>query len=94
MIRLETFTRGACVAVVSIVIWCVAVGVIVSGGYLITVSTPCLCFDANGFMLLAGLAVILAGAALMLWASDIANRITGRALKRLFHGRGHIDSPV
>ena len=94
MIRLETLTRGACLAVVSIGLWLLAVGVIISGGYLIAVSTPCLCFDANGLMLLAGLAVILAGAALLLWAGDIAKQITGQASKWLFRGRGRIDSPV
>ncbi len=86
MIRLETLTRGACLAAVSISLWSLAVGVIISGGYLIAVSTPCLCFEANGFMLLAGLIVILGGAVMMLWAGDIAKLVSDRVSQRFFRG--------
>ncbi len=94
MIRLETLTRGACLAVVSIGLWLLALGVIIGGGYLISVSTPCLCFEANGFMLLAGLVVIVAGAAMLLWAGDIAKLVSGQVSKRVFGGKGSMDYAV
>ena len=91
MIRLETLTRGACLAAVSISLWSLAVGVIIGGGYLIAVSTPCFCFEANGFMLLAGLIVILGGAAMILWAGDIAKLVSDRVSKRFFRAEVRID---
>ncbi len=94
MTRLETFTRGACLAAVSISLWSLAVGVIISGGYLIAVSTPCLCFEANGFMLLAGFVVILAGAAMLLWAGDIAKLANDQISKRVFRGKGRMEYAV
>ena len=94
MTRLETFTRGASLAVVSIGLWLLAFGVIIGGGYLISVSTPCLCFEANGFMLLAGLVGIVAGAAMLLWTGDIAKLVTGQVSKRVFRGRGRMDYAV
>ena len=94
MIRLETLTRGACLAAVSISLWSLAVGVIISGGYLIAVSTPSLCFEANGFMLLAGLIVILGGAAMMLWAGDIAKLVSDRVSKRFFRAEVRIDYAI
>ena len=94
MIRLETFTRGACLAVVSIGLWLLALGVIIGGGYLISVSTPCLCFEANGFMLLGGLVVILGGVVMMLWAGDIAKLVSGQVSKRVFRGKGRMDYAI
>ena len=94
MIRLETLTRCACLAAVSISLWSLAVGAIISGGYLIAASTPCLCFEANGFMMLAGLVGVVAGAAMLLWAGDIAKRVTGQVSKRVFRGRGRMDYAV
>ncbi len=94
MIRLETLTRGACLAVVSIGLWSLALGVIIGGGYLISVSTPCLCFEANGFMLLGGLVVILGGAGMLLWAGDIAKLVSGQVSKRVFRGKGRMDYAI
>ena len=94
MIRLETLTRGACLAVVSIGLWVLALGVIVGGGYLISVSTPCLCFEANGFMMLAGFVVIVAGAAMLLWSGDIAKLASDQISKRVFRGKGRMDYAV
>ncbi len=94
MIRLETLTRGACLAAVSISLWSLAVGVIISGGYLIAVSTPCLCFEANGFMLLAGFVVIVAGAAMLLWSGDIAKLASDQISKRVFRGKARMDYAV
>ena len=94
MIRLETLTRGAGLAAVSISLWSLAVGVIISGGFLIAVSTPCLCFEANGFMLLAGLIVILGGAAMMLWAGDVAKLVSDRVSKRFFRAEVRIDYAI
>ena len=86
MTRLEVLTRGACLAVTSAGLWLVSVATIVAGGYLIVIGTPCLCFDANGWLLWGGLAVILAGAAMMLWAGDIAKLVSDRVAKRFFRG--------
>ena len=94
MTRLETLTRGACLAVVSIGLWLLALGVIIGGGYLISVSTPCLCFEANGFMLLGGLVAIVAGAATMLWAGDIAKLVSDQVSKRAFRGKGRMDYAI
>ena len=94
MTRLETFTRGACLAVVSIGLWLLAFGVIIGGGYLISVSTPCLCFEANGFMMLAGLVGIVAGAAMLLWAGDIAKLASDQISKRVFRGKGRMDYAI
>ena len=82
MTRLEIVTRGACLAVTSVGLWLVSVATIIAGGYLIVIGTPCLCFDANGWLLLGGLAVILVGAAMMLWAGDIAKLVSDRLAKR------------
>ena len=94
MTRLETFTRGTCIAVVSIGLWLLAFGVMIGGGYLISVSTPCLCFEANGFMLLGGLVVILAGAGMILWAGDIAKLVSDQVSKRVFRGKGRMDYAI
>ena len=84
MTRLEIVTRGACLAVTSVGLWLVSVAMIIAGGYLIVIGTPCLCFDANGWLLFGGLAVILVGAAMMLWAGDIAKLVSDRLAKRFF----------
>ena len=94
MTRLEIFTRGACLAVTSVVLWLVSIAVIVTGGSLIVIGTPCLCFDANGWLLFGGLAVILAGAAMMLWAGDIAKLVSDRVAKRFFRGMGRTDYAI
>ena len=86
MTRLEILTRGACLAVASVGLWLVSVATIVAGGYLIVIGTPCLCFDANGWLLLGGVAVILVGAAMMLWVGDIAKLVSDRVVKRFFRG--------
>ena len=88
MSRLETLTRFICHAgCVTGLVLAALVG-LAFGGYLITIATPCLCFEANGLILLAGFIVILAGGALLLWISDIANLISGQIMKRLFRGSG------
>ena len=94
MTRLETFTRGACLAVVSIGLWLLAFGVIIGGGYLISVSTPCLCFEANGFMMLAGLVGIVAGAAMLLWAGNSAKLVSDRVSKRFFPVKARRDYAI
>jgi len=94
MIRLETITRGACLTVVSIGGWLLALGVIIGGVYLIAASTPCLCFEANGFMLLAGLVVIVAGAAMLLWAGDVAKLVSDKVSKRVFRGNGRMGYAI
>ena len=91
MTRLEIVTRGACLAVTSVGLWLVSVAVIVGGGYLIVIGTPCLCFDANGWLLWGGLAVMLAGAAMMLWAGDIAKLVSDWVAKRFVQGMGRAD---
>ena len=91
MIRLAIVARGACLAVTTVGLWLGSVAVIVAGGYLIVIGTPCLCFDADGWLLWGGLAVILAGAAMLLWAGDIAKFVSDRVTQRLFRGMGTTD---
>ena len=91
MIRLEPLTRAICISSCLTGLVLTALVSFAFGGYLIAIATPCLCFEANGFMLLAGLIVILAGGVLLLWASDIANLISSQIMRRLFRepGRPH-----
>ena len=88
MSRLEPLTRFICHAGCMIGVVLVALLGLAFGGYLIAIATPCLCFGANGLMLLAGFIVILAGGALLLWTSDISNLITGKIMRRLSRGAG------
>ena len=88
MSRLEPLTRFICHAGCMIGVVLVALLGLAFGGYLIAIATPCLCFEANGLMLLAGFIVILAGGALLLWTSDISNLITGKIMRRLSRGAG------
>ena len=88
MSRLEPLTRFICHAGCMIGVVLVALLGLAFGGYLIAIATPCLCFEANGLMLLAGFIVILAGGALLLWTSDISNLITGKIMRRLSQGAG------
>jgi hypothetical protein len=71
-----------------------AVVVIVAGGYLMSIATPCLCFDVNGIMLLAGLAVVMAGAGMLLFASDIARVVTDQAMRRLPQEKRQAAPPI
>ena len=94
MIRLAIVARGACLAVTTIGLWLVSVAVIVAGGYLIVIGTPCLCFEANGWLLWGGLAGIVAGAAMMLWAGDVAKLVSDRVSKRFFRAEVRIDYAI
>ena len=88
MSRFEPLTRFICHAGCMTGLVLVALLGLAFGGYLIAIATPCLCFEANGLMLLAGFIVIFAGGALLLWTSDIADLITGQIMRRLFRGSG------
>ena len=94
MIRLAIVARGACLAVTTLGLWLVSIAVIVTGGSLIVIGTPCLCFEANGWWLWGGLGVILAGAAMMLWSGDIAKLVSDWLAKRFFQGMGRKDYAI
>ena len=72
MLQLQTFGRGACVALTSAIFWLVSLVVILAGGYAVAVGTPCLCADVNGLLLGGGLVIIMGGAAMLLWSRDLA----------------------
>ena len=72
MLQLQSFGRGACVALTSALIWLVSLVVILAGGYAVAAGTPCLCADVNGLLLGGGLVIIMGGAAMLLWSRDLA----------------------
>ncbi len=69
---MQIFGRGAYVALTSAIIWLVSLVAILAGGYVVAVGTPCLCADVNGLLLGGGLAIIVGGAAMLLWSRDLA----------------------
>ncbi len=69
---MQIFGRGAGVALTSAVFWLASLAVILAGGYVVAVGTPCLCADVNGLMLGGGLVMIIAGAAMLLWSKELA----------------------
>ena len=69
---MQIFGRGAGVALTAAVFWLASLAVILAGGYVVAVGTPCLCADVNGLMLGGGLVMIIAGAAMLLWSKELA----------------------
>ena len=92
MAWIESLVRWAGYAIVLIGYSSLAVAIIAFGGYLISEATPCLCFDANGIMMLIGLLVILLGAVVLLWSRDAARVVSDYATKRLFSRKRQEDS--
>ena len=84
MTHLESTVRFICLSVSLIGFASCALSVLVAGSYLIMRATPCLCFQANGFMLLAGLMAILLGTVMIVWSRDLATKVTAGLMKRLF----------
>lgn len=69
---MQLFGRGVGVALTSAIFWLASLVVILAGGYVVAVGTPCLCADVNGLMLGGGLVMIIAGAAMLLWSKELA----------------------
>jgi len=84
MTHFESTVRLICLVISLIGFASCALSVLVVGSYLIMRATPCLCFQANGFMLVVGLTAILLGAAMILWSRDLANKVTAGLMKKLF----------
>ncbi len=66
------------VLLVYAICWVASLAVMLVGGYIVAVGTPCLCADVNGFLLGGGLVIIVCGAAMLLWSRDIARLLINR----------------
>ena len=75
---MQIFGRGVGVALTSAIFWLGSLVVILAGGYVVAVGTPCLCADVNGFMLGGGLVMIIAGAAMLLWSKELARLLVDK----------------
>ena len=81
MLQLQTFGRGAGVVLISAIFWLVSLVVMLAGGYMIAVGTPCLCADVNGLLLGGGLVIIVGGAAMLLWSKELARFLIDKLTK-------------
>ena len=61
--------------------------VMLAGGYVVAVGTPCLCADVNGFMLGGGLVMIIAGAAMLLWSKELARLVIDKLTSLATQGK-------
>jgi len=69
---LQSFAKGVGVVLTRAIFWLVSLVVMLAGGYIVAVGTPCLCADVNGFLLGGGLIMIVCGAAMLLWSKELA----------------------
>ena len=84
---MQIFGRGAGVALTSAVFWLASLVVILAGGYVVAVGTPCLCADVNGLMLGGGLVMIIAGAAMLLWSKELARLLIDKLTSLAAQGK-------
>ena len=75
---MQIHRRGVGVALTSAIFWLASLVVMLAGGYVVAVGTPCLCADVNGFMLGGGLVMIIAGAAMLLWSKELARLLVDK----------------
>ena len=69
---MRSFAKGVGVVLTRAIFWLVSLVVMLAGGYIVAVGTPCLCADVNGFLLGGGLIMIVCGAAMLLWSKELA----------------------
>lgn len=69
---MQSFAKGVGVVLTRVVFWLLSLLVMLAGGYIVAVGTPCLCADVNGFLLGGGLVLIVCGAAMLLWSRELA----------------------
>ena len=79
---MQIYRKGVGVALTSAIFWVASLVVILAGGYVVAVGTPCLCADVNGFMLGGGLVMIIAGAAMLLWSKELARLLVDKLTRR------------
>ena len=84
---MQVHRRGVGVALTSAIFWVTSLVVMLAGGYVVAVGTPCLCADVNGFMLGGGLVMIIAGAAMLLWSKELARLLIDKLTSLATQGK-------